>query len=261
MATRSTQESYRYSSLTQTDSIRLIELQPSADKTAAVECNLIHTTLNLLQEDIFYHYTALSYVWGDVQETATVVVSGQLLEVTASLDCALKHLRDEKRILLVWADGICINQRDIGEKNQQVVQMGRIYKCAHHTVIFLGPGDAAAELVFSQVVARFNGTIDDQNYEKTLITLQEILESPWFYRVWVFQELVMSPDPKVQYRYTRCSWEKFCALIRTVAPLPNKSVEGFATSRLVISSTDISPAKRPGFDVVLGMQSTKHSYE
>jgi hypothetical protein len=110
--------SYQYSPFEHTDSFRLIELLPSKDKAAAVQCNLMHSTLYHARKSITSHYTALSYVWGNVAHKATIHIRGLALEVTASLDSALKHLRDEETAVVVWADGVCINQKDDSEKCQ-----------------------------------------------------------------------------------------------------------------------------------------------
>jgi len=62
-------------------------------------------------------YDALSYVWGGATLRRQISVDGAKLEITASLDCALRHLRDQSRLLRVWADGICINQNDFEDRN------------------------------------------------------------------------------------------------------------------------------------------------
>jgi hypothetical protein len=216
MHTRS-RGSYRYSPLEAGDSFRLIELLPSKDKAAAVHCSLIHSTLSHVRESITSHYTALSYVWGNVAHKATIHVNGLTLKVTASPDCALKHLRDEEATFYVWADGICIDQNDDDEKCQQVRQMGGIYECAQHTVIFLGEGDPATERGLLDILKNSNGLSSLPKDANSSIALCKVLESPWFYRVWIFQEFVLSRDPKVQYGNVRCTWEKFCAAMKPTA--------------------------------------------
>jgi hypothetical protein len=94
-------EPYRHSPLKESDSFRVIELAPSGDQAATLQCDLFHTTLRQAREDIISHYIVLSYVWGDPELKATILVGGQQLNVTKSLDCALKHLRDEERAFYV----------------------------------------------------------------------------------------------------------------------------------------------------------------
>ena len=58
-------ELYQYRKLADSDAIRLIVLHPSVDLEDIVECDLLHTSLAECEEDVFDHYTAISYVWGD----------------------------------------------------------------------------------------------------------------------------------------------------------------------------------------------------
>jgi hypothetical protein len=81
---------------------------------------MIHTTLGQGRVDIYDNYTALSYVWGDANDLTTISVDGRPLRITTSLECALRHLRDTKRALNIWADGICIYQQDETKKGRQV---------------------------------------------------------------------------------------------------------------------------------------------
>jgi hypothetical protein len=101
-------EPYQYLPITDHDGIRLIVLQPSADKAATVQCEILHVTLRQAQDEICDHYTALSYVWGDPDDTTTILVEGYPLRVTKSLERAFRHLRDEKRYLNMWADAFAL---------------------------------------------------------------------------------------------------------------------------------------------------------
>ncbi|CZT41393.1 uncharacterized protein RSE6_01128 [Rhynchosporium secalis] len=69
------------------------------------------------------------------------------MEIIASLDLALRHIRDPIRVIRIWADGVCINQQNGSEKSQRVAQMGLIYETAHHTIIFLGLATERSELL------------------------------------------------------------------------------------------------------------------
>lgn len=239
---------YQYLPLLQHDSIRLIELQPSQDKSAPIRCTFMHTTLSQMESGIVDHYTALSYVWGDASVTTDILV-GELehrLQVTASLECALRHIRDAKRTFFIWADGACINQNDIEERNRQVRQMGEIYSLATHTLIFLGDDETIAE----GLVNLLNPRTADRDFESVHAAL-EVLRSHWFYRVWIYQELVMSRDPKVQYGQARCSWEDFCRMLQ--------SLEFSST----IYKTSAAQLQRlaDSSEIVLHMRNDRRSYQ
>jgi hypothetical protein len=115
-----------------------MQLQPSPDLWAPVHCSIAHETLAKYENSLLEFYIAVSYVWGDPNIKSTVLVDGERLEITSSLDMALRHIRDGER-MRVWADGVCIHQNDIEDRNLQVSQMGSIYSTAQHTIIFLGP--------------------------------------------------------------------------------------------------------------------------
>jgi hypothetical protein len=74
-------------------------------------------------------YDYLSYVWGSSILSHEISIEGFTLSVTANLDSALRRLRRRylSESMPIWADGICINQEDTSERNQQVALMKRIY--------------------------------------------------------------------------------------------------------------------------------------
>jgi hypothetical protein len=235
-----TREFYKYSSLTKDDSIRLIVLQPSEELAAGVQCSLIHTTLTECDDDISDHYIALSYVWGDEDDRSVIIVDGKRLNITASLESALRHIRHSHRVLRVWADGICINQIDVDERNQQVSHMGLIYSIAQHTIIFLGSAtpqsDATMEFISSRDSERswtyksrihfedeFDNSANSPGSSESedaghIIARQgqdHIMARPWFSRVWILQELVLSVNPWLQCGKFRVKWDIFSSFVRS----------------------------------------------
>jgi hypothetical protein len=54
------------------------------------------------------------------------------LNITASLDVALRHLRALAggNAATLWVDQICVDQSDVKEKTEQVKVMNRIYRSA-----------------------------------------------------------------------------------------------------------------------------------
>jgi hypothetical protein len=97
-------EPYQYRPLTESDGIRPFELQPAPARNATATGFLLHTTLKDCCAAVIDHFMALSYVWGDASDGATILVDGKPLSVTKTLEMALRHLRDFRR---VWADAIC----------------------------------------------------------------------------------------------------------------------------------------------------------
>lgn len=222
---------FQYEALTEKDGIRLITIPPKVSGNRAVttvnsdafQCSLIHTTLSQCEDEIIDHYTALSYVWGDATDTRTILVNEAPVEVTANLHAALSDLQDEKRVLHLWADALCINQQDDEEKSWQVMMMGRIYTLAHHTVIYLGPLTVASEALLKALASRTGteeeviiGDLDRSTIDSGRL---DLLRRPWFNRVWVLQELVLARDPWVQCGKLRLRWSRiYDFLYRTEQP-------------------------------------------
>jgi len=83
-------------------------------------------------------YKALSYVWGDPTVTSPIQVDGYSFEATVNLVSALRHIRRSDSIVVLWVDAVCINQKDIKERNHQVQMMAQIYRSAEKVIAWLG---------------------------------------------------------------------------------------------------------------------------
>lgn len=128
---------FKYSPLIGEDSIRLLVVQP-AQPGSIIQCDLIHTTIAECHDEVFDHYTALSYVWGDAKYKRTIYVDSLAFEVPRNLFDALDDIRNQQRSLRLWADAICIDQSNFEERSSQVALMRRIYSLASFTIIYLG---------------------------------------------------------------------------------------------------------------------------
>ncbi|KAF4632244.1 hypothetical protein G7Y89_g5876 [Cudoniella acicularis] len=157
---------------------------------------------------------ALSYVWGDASNLKTIRVNDIEVKITVNLHHALRDIRDQTRELFLWADTICINQNYDGENNHQVGMMSKIYVTAHHTIIYLGNFDAGIEDIS-----------DTSNAVSRTLAATKILRSPWFSRVWVFQELVLSKDLFVQCEKRRWRWKCFYKFVEQNIP-PEQLIQG-----------------------------------
>jgi hypothetical protein len=236
---------YEYTPLTESGAIRLIELQPSPDPHARPECILRHTTLSELDDEIMYHYCALSYVWGSSKETTPIVVDGKELYVTINLATALRHLRDPRIISYLWADAICINQDDDQEKAIQVTQMGEVYKAARHTIIWLGVATIQTDEMLSCIrdarkqIQAWEGLrradvsersdvsessdqpegseASEEDDSLALEGFEALIDLPWFTRVWIYQELIFSPDPWLQCGRTRIRWRDLSTVVASLS--------------------------------------------
>ena len=103
--------------------IRLISLVESS--SSVVECHLEHASLSAQPA-----YKALSYCWGDANETKEIIVNGCITKVTSNLENALRRLRVRELGTFIWIDALSINQGDAEERGHQVLRMRDIYSKA-----------------------------------------------------------------------------------------------------------------------------------
>ena len=193
-------DTYQYRPLISADEIRLLLLQPGAPGSD-IHCSVIHTTLQECHDNIYEKYTALSYVWGDASQKRVIFIDKRPSQITINLAEALDDLRHQHIILRLWADAICIDQSNIPERNHQVGLMRDIYSSAQHTIIHLGDSNDDCDHVMN---AALQGLLSPRLRE--FLALQ-ILSRPWFTRVWVYQELVLSKDPWIQCGRKRIRWD------------------------------------------------------
>ena len=187
---------------------RLLTIIPSADVASTIECSLAEHSI----DDAEYTYDALSYCWGDAGTTVPIIVDGHERQVTVNLDDALRQFRSDSfpSPMIIWADALCINQKDELERGHQVKLMGDIYRKASKVRAWLGRGDQVEGrgLRAIQHMSRprcTDGSRDPKEspHERYDSIWEEICElpfvlavcnAPYWRRVWVVQELVLNDN-------------------------------------------------------------------
>ena len=170
----------------QTSQFRLAFILPSPHFTDRIECSLITTSI-----DDAPPYEALSYCWGDPNDTEPIVLSKSQFSATKNLASALRHLRLPDKQRLVWIDSICINQADNKERNHQVRQMQQIYRDADQVVVWLGEGEKDSSSVMTSIRAMYKEDLHWNNL-KALFNMILWLRRPWWKRVWTVQEVILA---------------------------------------------------------------------
>lgn len=191
--------------------IRLLHIEPGPQDTELL-CRL--STVSLEDTGI---YIALSYVWGPTDRPKRIIWDGHAAEITSNLHAALIEYRRRGTagndiFLPLWVDALCINQNDDVERTTQVRMMQHIYKQASAVVVWLGPapepGDDNLDLVtldtiylpwkqqgglqlFSDDdVMAIDAWFGEKLPDIALDSLARFLQTPWFHRIWVVQELL-----------------------------------------------------------------------
>jgi hypothetical protein len=164
-----------------------------------------------------------------------IICNGQAVRITLNLAEALQRVRHTDRPRSVWADAICINQRNIEERGYQVRLMSLIYRKGSKVLIWAGRDESRhASSAFSLIRQIANGgathtdTIDSTNSdfcgckavspngqgEEPFLTassswesLQAFYKVPWLRRLWVLQEVVLSSSAVVMWGDAEISWE------------------------------------------------------
>ncbi|KAF4449497.1 hypothetical protein F53441_7232 [Fusarium austroafricanum] len=218
--------SYPGPSLFSASHIRLVHLQPGTDGD-------IHCELTTSSIDSAPPYEALSYTWGDPSSKQTIYMRTQASEetyefyVTSNCLLALKRLRYKDKPRVLWIDALAIDQSNIEERNHQVSLMSKIYSQAAGVVIYLGEAGDNSDLAIE-----FITECDDPSPETTSLSfpksdilmqaLRDFFFRPWFTRVWVIQEVVLSAEKTVYCGDKTLSWS---AMINFKHYLVNSSVE------------------------------------
>ncbi|RSL83279.1 hypothetical protein CEP51_004602 [Fusarium floridanum] len=182
-----------YNRRLENNEFRLIYL-PAVDD----ESRPIHASIEAYQVDDCPEYETVSYCWGGENGDTTLckpVFLGDYWDIllqTQNCWSMLHYLRPRIGVRVVWVDAICINQTDHQERESQVAIMGSIYQRCLRTVVYLG----------QDVVARHGNNNSNRAYparrdlnteSASAVDLHHLLKMRYFQRVWVIQELVLSP--------------------------------------------------------------------
>ncbi|KAI0849615.1 hypothetical protein F5Y00DRAFT_261400 [Daldinia vernicosa] len=163
-------------------------------------------------------YRTLSYEWGP-NNTATrhrLWTADGFMGLGDSLNAALRRLRHKTSPTVLWVDAICIDQANEDEKAKQIRMLPRIFQTATRTMAFLGSStqsDSAIETLLQITAKEAYDSASGNNWPEGLSpvplswaerstprlddpiwrSIAKFFESTWFRRVWIVQEVVISP--------------------------------------------------------------------
>lgn len=137
-------------------------------------------------------FIAISYCWGDkTQPTTSLPISfSAYLKITKTVESLLRRVAGVANGLPIWVDAIFINQANVKEKNTQVGMMKDIYAAAKCILVWLeneSLPEADELALFRYLPAAWDGSgyIDGDGGA----LFGRVLQSPWFERSWIVQEL------------------------------------------------------------------------
>lgn len=117
-------------------SIRLIRTLPNFSHSGEIQCEVRHGT-------IANTYTCLSYVWGEQDGGAWILLNNRRFWIRDNLGRILRVSRQKPQICSewLWIDAIAIDQKNTSERNHQVQQMGQIFRSARRVISWLGASE------------------------------------------------------------------------------------------------------------------------
>lgn len=204
-------------------SIRLLRLAASEDGTFTGK-------LRKFELADAPHFYSASYTWGTrtYSDTTIEFKIGRLpiLEgLLPFLRMISKHA-DFSDHTWWWIDSLCINLADGQEREQQVRIMADIYRKATRAMVWLGDeveieSDCRGAIDFLNYLRRLQPLFNGQNADDTRATLRSpdlvncwasvanLLNRPWWTRVWTLQEMILPREVKFYCGNTSISRGKF----------------------------------------------------
>jgi hypothetical protein len=191
-----------------TGDIRILELLPGSFSDP------LHCVLRVAAIETDPVYDALSYMWGDPSPTGRIILDGEAFPVTQSLENALRHVRLRESVRHLWADAVCINQRDMKERGNQVHLMKEVYSRSKIVRVWididLPPDDPGVrKLLTLQPQQTVDVLGDVPEFWHQLLPL---LQNPYWDRLWIQQELVFAPKLEFHCRGMRIPGDCLMAL-------------------------------------------------
>jgi len=250
---------YQYSPLPSLTSIRLLELQ-------AASTNEISLQLHTCEIEHALPFDALSYTWRDPRSPYIVsrpserhaysvasfpaTCNGRTIMIRPNLRDALQMLHtttltstERNKQRYIWIDAICINQKDLRERESQVGLMTGVYQRAKSVIAWLGPEDETTANAFTVMdrlssipfIPKSPSEVLNSSDSYSFVTMEDFfdpeaqrskmgiepltrqnwlawsvfLHRPYFKRAWILQEVVLAQSIVVMCGTRTFDWQKF----------------------------------------------------
>ncbi len=238
--------------------IRLLVIEPAKKLHAPLICRLEPTLLSSNPK-----YEALSYTWGSPGDGHNITLSGTAFWVWENAEAALRRLRLPSKPRAIWIDAICINQNDNAEKQQQLFLMQDIYPKAQQVCVWLGELTDGARIGMQKLTAGFAqwklifrkqdpnvaehgdivaptlknlknyataaGIVELGNHQVEVESgeVRELLNRPWWTRVWIIQEAVLAKKLILMCGSESAPWETIGKVVKRQPDDSNDAIEMF----------------------------------
>jgi hypothetical protein len=212
---------------------RLISFAEPGTSSVDVALNIVPASIQTEQRP---SYEAISYTWGDTQETIKITLNGMDSDIPHSLYSILVFLqRTLPAKSLLWADAICINQNDLEEKAIQIGLMGPIYELAELVRVFPSPDFATLDIDIDEITSFSRstsiplpapqGSISDEPLlshgfpdlsDPFWTKIRAFFLLPWFYRLWIIQEAVLARKLVIHCGDSMLEWKDLVVFVKKI---------------------------------------------
>jgi hypothetical protein len=245
-------EPYAYSPLDEeAQEIRLLTLLPGSFSSEIRFC----LDITPFTKSHVPSFEAVSYTWGSAENPVSIFIGNsgrKTLAVTQNLGKALPYFRFEDKPRVLWIDAICVDQKNLKERGQQVKRMADIFSKAVRVLVWLGPASDNSELaleLFERIASKVK--VDEAtfnivpttnkahwvNFRAELpfnkvkhLSIWQFVQRPWFGRLWIRQEVHLAlGDVEVMCGVRTIPWTALQLAIRCLGrkPLTFDPGEGF----------------------------------
>jgi hypothetical protein len=186
----------------------------------------------LYLRDVRGRFIAISYNWAGVELQEEIRVNGLSVKITCNLYTQLCRLRSLGCKAPLWIDHLSIHQFDKVEKSAQVAMMSEIYLGTQTVYVALDDctkgmhNDKADHALIAGAIEelaggkhfRDLGWFSDQSQPDPVDSaveklLYRVLNTGWWKRVWVVQEVVLAPACDILLASGFISWSSFAAAV------------------------------------------------
>lgn len=196
-------------------------------------------------------YKAISYAWGDPVNAEAIWVTQDdrqgWVKIPLNLGHALRAVQDDTKDVFVWADSICINQKDNRDKTQQLSLIPNIYDQAEQVILWLGV-EKENSAQAHKILHDLSHAELQLNHDTDLSSVVSLFDRDYWSRLWVVQEILHAKDIVVRCGFSQLSWDDYTSASRifqskrdTLAKIPSLVPGSYDSTRVITSQHRLSP--------------------
>ncbi|OAL34842.1 hypothetical protein AYO20_05802 [Fonsecaea nubica] len=149
-------------------------------------------------------------------ETSAITVNEEQVLIRKNLWLCLSSLRQHHgdTSFRLWVDFLCINQRDIPERNWQVKMMADIYTSATGVFAWLGSATADSEIAFDYLDrARYlrqrkaKHSAIQRGYKAGKRAVTNLISRSYWGRLWIIQEVLLAQNLWIVAGFRSTDWD------------------------------------------------------